>query len=816
MPQKVIKFKGINRAINEFQASGECEELINLRPDVGGGYQVIKNKRAVGSNIEYDLLLEHSWGSFKNFIMVSDGEVYWSATIDGNAKLITNEFERKNVSISFAGNVILIYCEDNKEQLVYKFEKDNYVEYSLYLKKIKDVRVEYNLGSTIYASYSASIASTNESGYEEALMSAASGFYSAYPHGLCGASVIGCEYELTDGSRLWSTAFIVANITEHEYYRSPSISKENQKIAVFGASDVRLHLTFEDKDAGDIKKVNIYATRPIFPYDIDRTNSEYNLKKLSLDDVNLAGQIMYYQGSVDADKTTASLRLNFGQNQTGESIMDVNAGCIERSGDAISYNNRFHFFKSEVKHIIQSPTTSATENTTDTEFWIAYVMIKDSWVLVNNKYSFSSAIAGDYIYPMAGVKKLRFIKAEENDRGKWSVPYNEMFDVELSDSTAYNYSYAFGVKPSVVQIDDAWYDVVAEQGQIWPYAEENGFTEKILLEKEINEVNVSAQFNPFVFPVNYSYNFSGEIIDIITSYLPISATQIGQFPLTVFTTNGIYALEQGSGSVLYSNIIPIQPHVINGSAVATPYGTFFISSKDVYLLSGRESVNITKVLDGERDLRLRDNTSYQLLCCSEYGPLVDYSNIISSLDFSEYIDNATLAYDQLNNELYIGSTLHGINYSYVYNLTTNTFHKVAKKYISSQPGSRYAIEMAGDSRSIVDMHNEIDGQQAILLQSRPMSLEAAHTHIQRLVLLTDAYLTGDHHLCVSVFGSDDLYDWKCIISAQKHDVTLRHIRTNKSAKSYRDYVVLISGYVSTDTDISDIIADYTVVQRRLG
>lgn len=818
MPQKVLRFTGINRKANEFQGSGACEELINLRPEIGGGYHVVKNKRSVRNNVDYDLFFEHSWGAFKNYIMVEDGNVYWSDSPNGDAKLITNEFERKKVSLSSAGNVLLVCCEENKAQLVYKFEESNYVEYNLYMKKIKDVRVEYNIGSTIYASYSASIDSSNESGYEEALMSAASGFYSVYPHGLCGASVIGCEYELKDGSRLWSTAFIVANITEHEYFKSPSISKENQKITVFGSSDVRLHLTFENKDADDIKKVNIYATRPVFPYDIDRTNSEYNLKKLSLDDANLAGQIMYYQGSVSADKTTASLRLNFGQNQAGEAIMDVNAGCIERAGSALSYNNRFHFFKSEVKHIIQNPTNSATENTINAEEWIVYVKIKDTWILVNNKYRFSSLIAGDFIYPMAGVKKLRFIKAEENERGDWNVPYSDMFDVDLTDSPAYNYSYAFGVKPSVVQIDDAWYDEIAEQGQTWNYAEANGFTDKVLLEKETNEINVSAPFNPFVFPVNYSYSFGGEIIDISTSYLPISATQIGQYPVTVFTTSGIYAMEQGSGHVLYGNILPLQPHVIDGKAEATPYGTFFVSSRDLYLLSGREAVCVSDVLHGERELALRESYSYKALCCNESGGFCDFNPALSAEEepFDAIISGARLIYDQHNNELLISSDYNGLGYSYVFNLNTKAYHKVPKKYMSNQNGSRYVIETDGNRRNVIDLHDERESSQPVLLQSKPLSLEEAYTHLQRLMLFADATLAGNQYLFLSVFGSDNLTDWKCIISAQKANTALRQIRTNKAPRSQKDYVILITGNVDTRTDISDIIADYTVVNRRLG
>ena len=45
MPQKVLKFTGINRQVNEFQSNGACEELINLR-SVNGGLRVIKPKRS--------------------------------------------------------------------------------------------------------------------------------------------------------------------------------------------------------------------------------------------------------------------------------------------------------------------------------------------------------------------------------------------------------------------------------------------------------------------------------------------------------------------------------------------------------------------------------------------------------------------------------------------------------------------------------------------------------------------------------------------------------------------------------------------------
>jgi hypothetical protein len=102
------------------------------------------------------------------------------------------------------------------------------------------------------------------------------------------------------------------------------------------------------------------------------------------------------------------------------------------------------------------------------------------------------------------------------------------------------------------------------------------------------------------------------------------------------------------------------------------------------------------------------------------------------------------------------------------------------------------------------------------IKSRPLSLEEYYTHIQRLLMHVDVHLQGEQYLCLSVFASDNLYDWKCIMSSQKKETILRQIRTNKAPKSYRDYIILITGMVDTNTDLSDLIADYTVVNRRLG
>lgn len=833
MPQKVLKFTGINRKVNEFQNTGACEELINLRPDIDGACRVVKDNVVYIEDAQYDLFIEHSWGNHSNHIAIDGGVVKWVNTPSGAARRITDTFQGKKITVSTAGNILVVYCESQKQQEVFRFKDDEYKTFEISVGPKISAEIAYAYG---VATNSAAAEDTSAGAYNEAMQKVASGFNQKYPNGLCGAAVVGCTYELKDGSEVWSTSFIVANSEYASITTPPQIHSDTQKVSVSGAKKVYLDLRIEGDVPDEVERINVYATRAVFPYVIENDANVSNsalIEKRTLEQMNLAGQLMYYQGSVSTSEKSAKVLLNFGLTQSGEKVMDVTAGCIERVGETVSYNNRFHYFKSDVNHIIQAPSASrdskifvisyadGTEeffendreqdgDTLELSYWIAYVKLKDQWKLINKVYSFPENKVGDFIYPMSGVEKMAFVKATMGDNGI-TVPYQSGFFVDMKDSTAYNYSYAFGVKAEPVYLED---DIVSEWHnavQWWGYPTDS----KVLWEEETNEINVSAQFNPFVFPVNNSYSVGGEIKDISTSYLPISSTQIGQFPITIFTTNGIFALEQGSGAVLYGSVIPLQPHIIEGKALATPHGTFFISSSSLYVISGREAVDVSYALDGEIESGIRMRESYKDLCLNENGDLYNFTEMLSNEGFTEYIADALLSYDQLNNEVIISNP--NKKYSYVFNIDTKKYHKVSKTFRQAHSNSRYAIEDNDGIKSVVDMFfNVRSGQQNILLQSRPFALEAFFTHIQRLILFVDAKLNAGQNLCFSVFASDNLSDWKCIISAQKKDTVLRQIRTNKAAKSYRDYVILINGTVGTDTDLAEIIADYTVVSRRLG
>lgn len=833
MPQKVIKFTGINRRVNEFQSSGACEELINLRPTQIGANEVIKNKLSKDISGAFKKVYEHSWGNYKNYIVVDDSGGLTHIDFDTKkSTTLTTEFSSSDIELSSAGNVLLAYSELEGKQLAFKFKDDAYKSYDFRLPHINraSVTYEYDIDNPPVCGVSTPDATSAESlktMVNDALMACASKFYGEYENGLCGAALIGCTYELEDGTEIWSTAFIVADITRYDGFEAPWIDKNGLFVKVYGAKKVMFSLSYDDRETQGFKRFNIYATRPVFKYTSEFVvgggqNQEdvFVAKETPLADFKIDGQLMYYQGSIDLGET--SLVMNFGSSQAGERVMDVTAGCVTRVGNTVSYNNRFHYYKSTKNHVIQSPTTSSSfmlsngqteSNPTDSyPSWIAYVKFEHGWKMVDGIYSISDTLPCDYVYPLMGVKQIAFVKGEW-ESGSFSVPYSKMFYVTLKDSSSYNYSCAFDVIPNIVDAG-SFGESMRAAGQF--YTQDAKQDELVFLEKEYNAINVTAPFNPYAFPVKYSYSLSGEVIDVTAAFVPISTTQIGQYPLTIFTTNGIFSMEQGDGSTLYSNVIPLQPMIAIGKACVTPIGTFFISSKSLYLLSGREAANLSYILNGERELTLRENVSFQKLYCGNSEVLFNFAPMLSGEDFEDFISNASMTYDQMHNELYISSNDASIPYSYVFNIDKKSYFKASKRYIGANSGARHVVEAVGTNRQIVDLHTEEDAVQPIFLQSRPMPFETFNTHIQRLILLADAKLTGNQNLCISVFASDNLNDWKCIISAQKQKTVLRQIRTNRAAKSYRDYVIIISGTVDTDTDISDLIADYTVVSRRLG
>lgn len=819
MPQKVLKFTGINRSSNEFQNNGACEELINIRPSIANS-RVVKPKTIKFENTNATVY-NHVFADKSIFVGVKADREFDLVVIDeqgAEQRFDSIPTEDDNAyeleySMSFVGNMMIFSF--GEEIRAYNYKNDVYerVEAS-----VPDIAVTYSVSAGYGSSTQSTISSSNPKSdefKEETLRqwSAAIGKNSR-KNQTFGPVLVAINYSLSDGTEFWTNKWLYINPftflpygedgTNMIYYEDSGSKGQ----FVFNSYDISFKIKqtqFSSSYFSNmVESVNVYATRPVFPYNIDTMTSSdtgVHAKQIyatvnTIKALDITNQLLYFQKSIpvsDIEKGDVLFSMSFGDEQAGEKVLEVDNGPVRRVGESVSLNNRLHVYNSRA--VLYSPSVTCHSDTqSGFEEKKAYVYLESSseTIVLQTKALVRSAGSTysrmECFYPDARAKKILI---ENYESGTYST-------ISLEPSGSYNYAYGSGTY-------------------------NNGTTSSSSIKStkryfsEPNTINVSEQYNPFVFDVAHSYSVGGAVLDLATTYLPISSTQISQFPLTVFTSNGIFTMEQGSGTSLYGNVMPIQPLVIEGKATPTPYGTFFVSSNELYVLTGRDVTKVSDVLRGKIENDIRKNDAYKSLCLTGGGVLYNFDSLLSKSEFADFVSNASLSYDQLNNELIISSANEDVLYSYVFNIDTKSFHKISGRFVQHQKSSRYInrTEHSKGTIDVVDLHNEDDSvARNILLQSRPFSLEAFSTHIQRLKLLVDTKLEQGQNLCFSVFGSDNLYDWKCIISAQKQNTVLRHIRTNRAAKSYRDYVILISGLVSTDTDLSDIIADYTVVSRR--
>ena len=115
--------------------------------------------------------------------------------------------------------------------------------------------------------------------------------------------------------------------------------------------------------------------------------------------------------------------------------------------------------------------------------------------------------------------------------------------------------------------------------------------------EERNKLFVSKTQNPLYFPVESRVTFPvGQIIAVASNTQAISAGQFGEFPLFVFTDEGIWAL-QVNVEGKYLTRQPISREVcINPNITPMDNQIAFITKKGLAILSGTDTEIITDII----------------------------------------------------------------------------------------------------------------------------------------------------------------------------------------------------------------------------
>lgn len=299
------------------------------------------------------------------------------------------------------------------------------------------------------------------------------------------------------------------------------------------------------------------------------------------------------------------------------------------------------------------------------------------------------------------------------------------------------------------------------------------------IETTPNKLKVSATDNPFIFPVEQTYTIgNGKIIGMAAATPALSQGQYGQFPLYVFTDEGIYMMQVGTGEVIYSNVFPVSRDICSNarSIISLDNAVAFTSDRKLFVLSGYSAKSISDSLE------------------ADYipNPAHIYMGGIENV-----LTEPLLAYNYPFGELIIKNA-EG-NTAFIYDLQRKIWRQRKMKasyFIPSYPVC-YAIS---DEDEVYDLSQESNQLQNVTICTAPITLGTpGFKKIERSIL---RMLAGGH-FSISIYVSNDNKTFYEIISMNiNSDTLLSDIPLPRIPSSWRNFYLFIEGDMLSGSTIT--------------
>lgn len=361
-------------------------------------------------------------------------------------------------------------------------------------------------------------------------------------------------------------------------------------------------------------------------------------------------------------------------------------------------------------------------------------------------------------YPDVRATRIRIIGKNSTDSD-----YCQLADYELKSHKIYNFAYAItnqtvtGSDPGYILYDGDNISMQSLLSENWltpgdtadALATENRYYE------DTNRVQVSAVNNPIYFPSILSYQIGNSAVEILcfgSQSAPVSAGQFGQLPMAVFTSQGMFLMQQGGGEVIYSSVVPLNNEVAYKNSVCELGGALVYASSDgIKLLSGNKTSHLSREVEGDPSDKLTADAYYINFITDPNGHLVFLYPYLSAENFLDYLDdNVRVCYDKINKELIVTNRdmftddgrAYQTPYSYVYNLQSRTWHKITDSWHqfmminSVWYGARNYRTGYPTGQGLHNMNSEREVLMDCMIQSRPQKwgsfeLKKMKTIVQR-------------------------------------------------------------------------------------
>lgn len=399
------------------------------------------------------------------------------------------------------------------------------------------------------------------------------------------------------------------------------------------------------------------------------------------------------------------------------------------SSKLFSYNNRINLigvkrypFKGFT--IFRAGYTSPTNAYGFVKYYVHIVsQTMDTWVLSNalliDKYY--QPYNDWYFYPDPNAKEM-LIMVNKYQEGK-----TYYYNINLQMHPMLNGSYSFAALPPTLLATGN--DIANKQT--------GGF-------EDLNsQIFTSVVNNPFVFEASGDNTVgTGKILGIIANTEAVSQGQFGQYPLMVFTDEGIYGLSVNSEG-LYSRAYPISREVCNEDSPLVPTDrlVFFASKKGLMAASGGSVACMSEQMRG----RVPRNFA-----------------TFGEGKFLDFLKGCLIAYDYRDSILRIFSK--GKSYQYIYNMMDKTFSMVNSGIEAQAVVNDYPDNLIQDTNGNVysltskpDINEDTESYSGSFT-TRPMKLGGSMT-LKSLRAVKHLFDSDEGMIGLEIYGSNDCKHW---------------------------------------------------------
>ncbi len=400
---------------------------------------------------------------------------------------------------------------------------------------------------------------------------------------------------------------------------------------------------------------------------------------------------------------------------------------------------------------------------------VTYLKINGETKMVKREISSSYEIYGIWFYfpdPRASMMEVyEWRESEGADPEGWYLVETATLQQHPSLYGAYAFSSDIRVLNDTMRGEEAgWVKKYMSEGAMNAITT---FTEDLPAEFAISEVN-----NPFVFlATGYAKIGSGEINGLSNYTTALSQGQFGQYPLIVFSTDGIWAValnEEGT----FATVDPMSRDVCNNpkSITQTDGAVFFSSEKGLMVAFENKVQCVSEQLNGKSDK-----------------------------PFAEFLKGALIAYDYRDSLLWI--VRKDKDFAWIYNIKTSTFstynidpgEEFVKNVINKYPDCLLQFTSADQQhnnvRTLLERPNinaDENTTYAGLIETRPMKLENGLALKSIMRLRNICQMNSDASVVLHIEGSNDLSNW-----------TELHTLRNAPWKYYR-FRFVFSDMLATD------------------